>query len=45
MTLGLDAPQDWKFGNEIYTRPARKRATARPEALAPGTAPLVPQYS
>ena len=44
MTLGRGAPQDWKFGDQIYLRPTRKRANARPEALAPGTA-LVPQYS
>jgi hypothetical protein len=44
MTLGRGAPQNWKFGDQIYLRPTRKRANARPEALAPGTA-LVPQYS
>lgn len=44
MTLGLGAPKRWKFGNEIYTRPARKRTAACPEALAPDPA-LVPQFS
>jgi hypothetical protein len=44
MTLGSGAPKGWKFGNEIYTRPARKRAAACPEVLAPDPA-LVPQYS
>jgi hypothetical protein len=45
MTLGRGAPQDWKFGDQIYLRPTRKRANARPQTRAPGTAPLVPQYS
>ena len=44
MTLGEGAPKDWQFGDQIYLRPARKRANARPKSLEPGTA-LVPQYS
>ena len=44
MTLGRGAPKGWQFGDQIYLRPARKLASARPEARKPGTA-LVPQYS
>ena len=44
MTFGQGPPKEWEFSDQIYLRPTRKRANARPEALAPGTA-LVPQYS
>ena len=44
MTLGEGEPKGWRFGNEVYLRPARKAAVVRPEVHEPGTA-LVPQYS
>jgi hypothetical protein len=44
MTLGLGAPKSWKFGNEVYTRQARKRAAVHTEAPSRDPA-LVPQYS
>ena len=43
MTSAAARPRTGSSAIKIYLRPTRKRANARPEALAPGTA-LVPQY-